>query len=136
MKKLLIYILLSVIISLTMGTIIAHAVDSGYVPTIPKPSTLPGLTETQQLEGTDQGSDLINKFTTSILPKFAIGMAGFIGGLSLLFIVIGGVRLATSYGNEEAVTKAIQQIEWAIVGFIIVLMGYTIVSLVVNLDFT
>lgn len=110
----------------TQETLIAQE----FKPTsIPKPELLPGPEpELQEEVGTR------NLLTDVILPYFAIGMISFVGGLSLVFLIIGGVRFATAYGNEEAITKAKNQVIYSIVGFIVALLSYTIVSIVINLQ--
>ena len=100
-------------------------------PSIPKPDLLPGPTKTQV---TDRGSRQI--LTQSVLPKFAINFIGFVGAVALLFVVIGGVRYTMVYGNEEAAEKARNQIIYALVGFLVALLSYTIVSIVTNVEFT
>ncbi|MBT4917442.1 hypothetical protein HN709_01465 [Candidatus Peregrinibacteria bacterium] len=105
-------------------------VDHVVKPTIiPKPETLPGPSvEDQKNEGGR------NVFINRILPYVAVTMVGMGGGISLLFIIIGGVRFSMAYGNEEAVTKAKDQVVWAIVGFVLSLLAYTIVTAVTRID--
>jgi len=147
MKKLSIYILILVaIISISIETttakeiiqendqqvLIAADTDSdAFKPTlIPRPNTLPGPTpEAQVAEGGTR-----NIFINRILPYLAIGMIGMGGGMALLFIIIGGVRFATSYGNEENIKKAKEQVIYAIVGFLVALLSYTIVTAVTRID--
>lgn len=53
-----------------------------------------------------------------------------VGALSVLFIIIGGVRMVTSGGNEKAVTAGKQTVQWAIIGLITALMSFSIIALV------
>ncbi|MBD3361044.1 hypothetical protein GF366_04575 [Candidatus Peregrinibacteria bacterium] len=143
MKKTLIYILLALTISITIFGITTSAENISKnknikennliavtAPTIPKPELLPGPSQaTIEKEGGSARPIL----TETILPYFAVGLIGFIGGLSLLFLVIAGVRFVTAYGNEEAIEKAKKQAIYATVGLVIALLSYTIVTIIVNL---
>ena len=51
---------------------------------------------------------------------------------TILFMVISGFRYVTSAGNEEAVTAAKQNLIWAIVGIVVILLAWVILSIVVN----
>lgn len=108
----------------------AGAIDFAPAYT-PKPDILPGPSvEEQQERGTRQ------ILITGTLPKYIVGLIAFVGGVSLLFLIIAGVRFAASYGNDESVTKAKDQAIYALVGFVIALLSYTIVTIIVNFDFT
>ncbi len=56
-----------------------------------------------------------------------------IGGLAVLFIIIGAVRMVTSQGNEKAVTAGKQTVTWAVIGLITALMAFSLISLVQSL---
>ncbi len=58
-------------------------------------------------------------------------LLGFIGTLSLLFVVLGGYRLILARGNADEIKKGKETIVYAIIGVILSLMSYVIVSLVV-----
>lgn len=129
MKTLLRKLALSLALSLTIaaGTIYATGFQA---PTIPKPDLLPGPSQDQvEKEG---GRKIL---TESVLPKFAISFIAFVGGVALLFVVIGGVRYTMVYNNEEAAEKAKNQIIWAIVGFVVAILSYTIVTIISNIEF-
>ena len=57
---------------------------------------------------------------------------GVLGAVSLLMIVIGGVRYILSEGNPEAMSKAKGTIIYALVGLVIAMTAYGIISLVVK----
>jgi len=56
----------------------------------------------------------------------------FIGGISVLMLIIGGVRYTMSAGNEKAVTAAKSTILYAVIGVIIALLAYAIVNFVLG----
>jgi hypothetical protein len=147
MKKLIAYILLTFLIAITLGNVAAFAytntqtliaqdtedtetTEDTYTPTIiPKPEFLPGPTEESQEE--DKG--IRNFLVKRALPAFAVGTVGFVGGLSLIFLVIAGVRFAVSYGNEEAIEKAKNQAIYALIGLLIAMLSYTVVAIISNI---
>ncbi len=57
--------------------------------------------------------------------NFALGL---IGALSLLFIIIGGVRMVASAGNEAAITAGKKTVIWAVIGLVVALLAYTIIA--------
>ena len=91
MKKIIIYILLALLISISMIGTTALAADadnstseSTYTaPTIPKPDLLPGPDEARQK---DKGTR--NILIDTILPFYGVGIIGFVGMLSIIFCPI------------------------------------------------
>ncbi|MCK9186576.1 pilin [Candidatus Gracilibacteria bacterium] len=137
MKKFIKKILILAFVSISLSTVMpvlytapqtANATE--FSPTyIPRPDNLPGPETTEQTTiGTRQ------LLTERILPRFAIGLIGMTGGFALLMIVIGGVRYLTAYGNDEAAGKGKTQIIYGIVGMIVALLAYTIVTVITNLN--
>lgn len=55
-----------------------------------------------------------------------------IGGISVLFIIIGGFKMVASQGNPEAVKSGKQTATWAVVGLVIALMAFSIIAIVQN----
>lgn len=63
-------------------------------------------------------------------------MKGFIfliGIMAVLIIIIGGVRMVLSQGNQESITKGKNTIIWAVAGLIVALLSFSLVSIVQNL---
>lgn len=65
----------------------------------------------------------------TVIINSAIGLVGIV---ATIMLIIGGFRYATSAGNEKAVTAAKQQIMYAIIGLIIVLIAFAITNFVLN----
>lgn len=143
MKKLLTYILTSIIIVTAAATstamadnILIAADDDKYsISPIPLPDGLPGIDPSEQQDVENGKLKTRNILTERVLPRFALGTIGVVGGLSIVFLIIGGVRFATAYGREESIESAKKQVTWSIVGFLIALLSYTIVSVIINLEF-
>ena len=137
MKKNILKILALIIITLNLGTTVVFAETQGTPQqftqsTIPKPNTLPGPT----IDANSTANDSLRQtLITNILPKLAVVLIGLIASLSLVFLIIAGVKFATAYGNDETVQKAKKQAIYAIVGLILALMSYTIVTIVSNFKY-
>jgi hypothetical protein len=124
MKK----IILTILISLSISLFCLPSAFAKQTLTIPDISTLPGPSEAEQEEGSR------NVIVERIIPRGIVAIVGFVGIAALAFLVISGVRFAMAYGNEENIEKAKNQVIYAIVGFLIALLSYTIVSVIANLD--
>lgn len=57
---------------------------------------------------------------------------GIAGALALLFIVIGGLRYILSDGDPNNISQAKKTIIYALVGLVITMAAYAIVSFVLN----
>lgn len=55
-----------------------------------------------------------------------------IGALSVLMIIIGGIKYVLSGGKEASVAKARNTILYAIIGLVITLLAYAIVNFVIE----
>jgi len=109
----------------------AEATNDKYIPAITiKSDYLPGPTS-EQLKDKDARQIL----TKSVLPLFAIRFISITGGLALLFMVIGGLRYITAYGREDETENAKNQVMYALIGFLIAIFAYAIVTIVANIQF-
>jgi hypothetical protein len=57
---------------------------------------------------------------------------GIVAAISVLFIVIGGLRFVLSTGNPENVSKARETILYAILGLVVALIAEGIVTFVIK----
>lgn len=55
-----------------------------------------------------------------------------VGGLAVLFLLVGAVRYVTSQGDQAALTQAKNTILYAVIGIVVSLSGFAIVQLVVG----
>lgn len=55
-----------------------------------------------------------------------------IGVLSVIMLIVGGIRYVVSGGNQQAVTSAKNTILYAIVGLIVAILAFAIVNFVVG----
>ncbi len=56
-----------------------------------------------------------------------------VGSLAVLFLIIGGYRYITAHGNEEQTEGAKRTIKNSLVGIIIVVMSFAIITIIVNI---
>lgn len=79
------------------------------------------------------GSGPASQYTAIDLILAIIEAALFIVGLlTVLFIIIGGYRYVTAYGNEELVEAAKKTLKNAIIGLIIVILAFVMVRVIVD----
>lgn len=74
------------------------------------------------------------RFTTlGQVINFATNLVFLIGvALTIIFLIIGGIRYVTSGGDKEAATQARSMITNAVIGFVIVIGAWAIKQLVVS----
>lgn len=53
-----------------------------------------------------------------------------VGSLSVLFIIIGGIRMSTAAGNQSTFTKGKNTIQWAVIGLILSVLSFSIVAII------
>ena len=73
-------------------------------------------------ENVDGDDGLVTKVVNILL--WAIGL------ISVIMIIIGGIRYATSNGDSNAVTAAKNTIMYAVIGLVIAIFAYAIVNFV------
>lgn len=65
---------------------------------------------------------------TTILNYFL----GLLGLVAVGFLIYSGILMVTAGGNDEAITKAKKLIIYAVIGIVIILLSYTIVTFVTS----
>lgn len=61
------------------------------------------------------------------------GLLSILGILAVVFVVVGGVQMVVSGGNEEAITKAKKTITWAVLGLVAALLSFSMIAIVQEL---
>ena len=72
-----------------------------------------------------KGNDSIFKTVTNVLLFI-------IGAISVIMIIVGGIRYTVSNGDSSQITNAKNTILYAVVGLIVALLAYAIVNFVVD----
>ncbi len=70
-----------------------------------------------------------------LLENAAIILMGFVGALSVVFIIVGGIQYITSDGNSDGSAKAKKTITYAVGGLILALSTTAIINLINTLFF-
>lgn len=107
--------------------------------------TLPSLVFAQN-NGVTQGlvtSGIGGQFGTSgisgstslvqLLQNVIEIMLLFAGGIAVVFVIIGGYQYITSGGNEEQAEKGQKTLTNAIIGVVVIVLSYTIITVIANL---
>lgn len=69
-------------------------------------------------------------FGGRLLPTLTNAIIALAGGLAFVFMIVGGIQILTAYGNEEKVSAGKKTITYAIVGLLIAILSYAIVSII------
>jgi hypothetical protein len=77
-----------------------------------------------KLSKVENGGDI---FVLIINTIFVLGIA-----LGLLFIIIGGIKIATSAGDQQKLSEGKDTVTWAVIGFIVVVGFRGIINLVLT----
>ena len=80
--------------------------------------------------GSGQTADLFGQ--TGVFQTITNVLLFILGAISVIMIIIGGLRYVISGGNSTAVTAAKNTILYAIVGVIVALLAYAIVNFVLT----
>ena len=81
-------------------------------------------------KGVDQASTLFG--SAGIFTTISNVMLFLVGAISVIMIVVGGLRYVISGGNSGNITAAKNTILYAIVGLIIAIMAYAIINFVIG----
>ena len=79
-------------------------------------------------QGNGQATDLFGQ--EGIFKKVTDIMLFLIGAISVIMLIIGGIRYVVSGGDQAAVTAAKNTILYAIVGIVVAFLAYAAVSFV------
>ncbi len=82
--------------------------------------------------GQNQGAGGSSADIAGIIQKIITFLLGFVGGLSVLMIIVAGIMYITSGGDEGRVDTAKKWLTYAIVGLVVALLGWVIVKTVIT----
>ena len=81
-------------------------------------------------KGNGQASDLFGE--TGIFRTVTNILLFLVGAVSVIMLIIGGIRYVVSGGDQSAVTAAKNTILYAIVGIVVAFLAYAAVNFVVS----
>lgn len=116
-----------------MATVSISFAQSNRPPIIPE-----GVEETLWIPHTDEESDVPEEsyFGGVLLPVLTQAIIGLAAGLGFLFMIVGGIQILTAYGNEERIAAGKKTMTFAVVGLLIALLSYAIVSIISSVQIT
>jgi hypothetical protein len=118
-------------------TTAAPSPDNTNTGKVTQPPIIPsGATSNQKLYlPHDLSQDTnANYVQNRLLPGITTMIIGLTGGLSLLFVILSGIQLLTSYADSAAMDKAKKTLTYAIAGIIISGLSYAIVAIVSSIN--
>ena len=121
MKKLILFI------GLTLGMLVTPSATIGgnnYAFADAKSEIQSGIS--------DAGGKDNNKDLTTVITDIVKTMLFIVGLLSVIVIIYSGILYIISAGNSNTVQKAKTTLTYAVVGLIVAILSYAIVSFVVN----
>jgi hypothetical protein len=84
----------------------------------------------QSAQGDEQSEDLFGE--AGIFRTITNVLLFLIGAVSVIMLIIGGIRYTISGGDSTAVTSAKNTILYAVIGIIVALLAYAIVNFVIG----
>lgn len=81
-------------------------------------------------QGEDQATDLFGQ--NGIFNTITNVLLFIIGAISVIMLIIGGIRYVVSGGDSAAVTSAKNTILYAIVGIVVAILAYALVNFVIT----
>jgi hypothetical protein len=81
-------------------------------------------------KGEDQATDLFGN--NGIFQTITNVLLFIIGAISVIMLIIGGVRYVVSGGDQAAVTAAKNTILYAVVGIVVAILAYALVNFVIT----
>jgi hypothetical protein len=127
---------ISTIKKIILWSIIIGGLISLFIPTLvhgaPQPSNpCDSKFGNNCLTGTTSlASGTSSDSITKAIISFARILTFVSAGLAILFIVIGGVRMITSNGNDSQYKSALTTIQYAIIGLVVTAVAYSAISII------
>lgn len=81
-------------------------------------------------KGEDQREDLFGP--TGVFKTITDVLLFIIGAISVIMLIIGGIRYVVSGGDSAAVTSAKNTILYAVVGIVVAILAYALVNFVIG----
>lgn len=94
-----------------------------------KPDFLPGPSESL-----DDGESVQEYFLNTTIPRAINIGIGLLGLAAFLGILISAITMLTAYGNEDKVNRGKTTLRYSLIGFVVVMLAYAIVSIIVSIS--
>jgi len=110
--------------------VFALSIASAVVPAAGAANNLSITGGANSAKGADQATELFG--ATGMFTVITNVLLFIIGAISVIMLVIGGIRYTVSAGDSSAVTAAKNTIMYAIVGIVVALLAFAVVNFVVT----
>lgn len=120
-----------IILTLIVTYTLALPAIAGAQYQIPKPETLPGQEFNFETEEDKQNAK--NYLPNVIAPHFTKGFISFAGIFAFFGLLVSGVLYIMAYGEEGTLTKAKTIAQWSLIGLLISIFSYAIVSIITSI---
>lgn len=111
--------------SISVASLLSFQVVFAATPPTPTPTSL--TDGSSAAAGTLSGNGIS---VTSLLAAVTNTLIFIVGGISVIMIIVGGIRYVISAGNATQITAAKTTILYAIVGLVISIAAYAIVTFI------
>jgi len=79
------------------------------------------------------GAPTVNRTLSQIIIEAIKVLAGFVGSIAVLMLVVGGIMYITSAGDSTKADTAKNIIQYAIIGLVVALISLIVVTQVINI---
>jgi len=86
------------------------------------------VTEGFKVAGGDPAKDTLNLKVASVVSVLMF----ILGALSVIMIIVGGIRYTVSNGDSSRVKAAKDTVTYAVVGLVVAILAYAIVNFVIK----
>lgn len=100
---------------------------AAYAQTTPADGLTGGASSAK---GTGQSTDLFG--ANGVFKTITNVLLYVIGAISVIMLIIGGIRYVVSGGDSNAVTAAKNTILYAVIGIIVAILAYAVVNFVIT----
>ena len=115
-----------------LGSIIMLAIVFGLLLVLPSYATSFTIQSgIQAARGTGVATDLFGN--NGVVTTITNALLFVVGALSVVMIIVGGLRYVISGGNSTSVTTAKNTILYAVLGLVIAFLAYAAINFVMNM---
>ena len=96
---------------------------------------IPAVSNGGILPGPGSANDGITYVSDRLIPRITNWVVALVMSGSVAVVIVGGLMYVISGGDPEKKEKARNTIVWAIGGMVISMLAYTIVKIIININF-
>ena len=123
-------------VAIVAGILLVPALVAGSLAFVAPADSAHAINLKDSVEGSNsaKGEGQVNSLDgeTGVIRTGINILLYIIGVISVIMIIIGGLRYATSGGNASTVTSAKNTILYAVIGLVIAIFAYAIINFVMN----